>query len=227
MQRWRWWGVGVVATVASVVGAWRSVASNPDFSRRLSAGCEVLEDCQELEAEAEARAQRCWISCGREAAEVELARALRYRARERNAVREHYRQRDAAERDRAQAARAEQLDDWQREREARERASEREHSRQLELERLRQEHMTRRAAVERERRVSYFARLSSDGRAERLRRCHAARGACDVLVIELIDAAPDDVERRRLVELNEQLLVRPTSGAPSAGQPASPGTPGS
>jgi hypothetical protein len=190
--------VAVVALGAGLAGVARRDAAETSFSRQLADGCEELEVCRELELESERRVRSCWVGCGRAVAEQRMARLLRYRAEERRAVREHYRERDAAERATQQVAREEALERWRREEAARVNADERERRRVLELERLRQAHAERALAEERRRRVSYLALLGAEGRAERLRRCHAAGAPCDALVLDLVEAADEASEKRDL-----------------------------
>ena len=104
----------LLAGLAGLV-AWRSLGSHDSFSERLSQGCEQLEPCRQLEAEAARREQSCWLGCGSELSDHRMARLLRYRAEERSAVREHYRQREDAERSEQQSEREQKLADWQRE----------------------------------------------------------------------------------------------------------------
>jgi hypothetical protein len=189
-----------------VWGVWRWSATEDSFSERLSDGCEQTEICRQLETEAAQRVQACWLGCGRELSEHRMARSLRYRAEERSAVREHYRQRDDAERSEQQLARDHELADWQREQAVHEADAEREQRQRLELERLRQDRVDQRVREERRRRVAYFALLGSAGRAERLEHCHAHEAGCDVLVLDLIEAAPAASEQLELAERNEKLL---------------------
>jgi hypothetical protein len=198
--------------------AWASLAlavahaGDSAFSRRIGAGCEELEPCQTLEAEAEQRVDECSFACGRAAAEYRAARLMRFRAEERRAVRDHYRERDRAEQLERQSQRTRSIDDWQRREAARAEEAERDRRHQVELERLRQAHVDRRLADERERRQRYYAALGPEGRAMRLERCLAGNERCDALVIDLLDATRDDAERRKLAERNEGV----THPAPTA-----------
>jgi hypothetical protein len=203
------------ALVALLVGAasWgglsvlRAHSGDSAFSRRIGAGCEELEPCLSLEAEAERRLDACALGCDREAAELAAARQMRFRAEERRAVREHYRERERDEQAERQRERDQQRAAWQRERAARaeEAANERQH--RLELERLRQQHIDRRVAEERQRRVGYLAVLGPEGRALRLKRClEKSKDRCDALTLDLLDAARDDDERRALAEANEGIV---------------------
>ncbi|HTV21764.1 MAG TPA: hypothetical protein VMG12_23905 [Polyangiaceae bacterium] len=177
------------------------------FSRRIGAGCEELEPCLSLEAEAERRADGCSLFCGRASAELAAARQMRFRAEERRAVRDHYRERERVADLERQRQSAERRDEWQRERTARAQEADRERQHQLELERLRQEHLDRRLAEERQRRVGYFTTLGAPGRALRLKRClEKSHERCDALTLDLLDAARDDDERRTLAETNEGVV---------------------
>jgi hypothetical protein len=189
-------------------------AGDSAFSRRVTAGCDELAPCRTLEADAEQRMDRCTIGCGRAAAEYRAARLMRFRAEERRAVRDHYRERDRAEQLEQQTERARQLDDWRRREAARAEEAERDRRHQIELERLREAHLERRLSEERNRRQSYYAALGPDGRAKRLERCLAGGERCDALVLDLLDATADDAERRKLAELNEGV----THPAPKAAQ---------
>lgn len=207
------------------------------FSRRIGAGCEELEPCLSLEAEAERRMDACSLGCGRAAAELAAARQMRFRSEERHAVREHYRERERSEQVERQRELDERREQWQRERAVRAEEAARERQHRLELERSRQAHSDRRAAEERQRRVGYLTLLGPAGRALRLKRClEKSRERCDALTLDLLDAAQDDRERRALAETNEGVIhpapkpkARPVAsgGAPadetSSEAPAAPG----
>jgi hypothetical protein len=212
-------GAGAGATLAM------SHAGDSAFSRRVAAGCEELEPCRSLEAEAERRMDGCSLWCGEAAAEHRAARLMRYRAEERLAVRAHYQERDRAERLEQQTQRARQVDDWQRREAARSDQAERERQHQLELERLRQAHVDRRIAEERQRRQGYYSALGPEGRTERLKHCLVGSERCDALVLDLLEAAAGDSERRKLAELNEGVRHPPppkaTPPAKAHEQPAS------
>jgi hypothetical protein len=180
------------------------------FSRRIGAGCEELEPCLSLEAEAERRMDACSLGCGRAAAELAAARQMRFRSEERHAVREHYRERERGEQVERQRELDERRDQWQRERAVRAEEAARERQHQLELERSRQARMDRRVAEERQRRVGYLTVLGPEGRALRLKRClEKSHERCDALTLDLLDAARDDRERRSLAEANEG-VIHPT-----------------
>jgi hypothetical protein len=193
-----------------------------EFSRRLSLGCDEIEACQRLEVEAERRVEDCWLACGDVRAEHRLARFFRYRVEERRAVREHYRQRGEAERRQAALDRARQLEESRRLETAHAEEAQREHQGRLELERLRQANVERRLSEQYQRRVAYLVLLGEEGRARRLRRCMHASGGCGELVLELIDAASGDAEKRSLAKLNEQLAAGETPDAARAESKASP-----
>ena len=91
-------GGGLLLAGLTALCVWRLSADPGSLAERLSDGCADLDACRQLEAEAALREQSCWLGCGRREAEHRFARSLRYRAEERSAVREHYRQRDDAER---------------------------------------------------------------------------------------------------------------------------------
>src|SRR5689334_20349495 len=193
------------------LAAWRALGSDDSFAERLSQGCEQLEPCRQLEAEAARREQSCWLGCGRQLSDHRMARLLRYRAEERSAVREHYRQRDDAERSEQQSEREQKLADWRREQAAHSAEAEREQRERLELERLRQDRIDQRIQAERQRRISYLALLAPAARAERLEQCYSAparaAGAapgCEALVLDLVEAAAEGAEKRKLAELNEK-----------------------
>jgi hypothetical protein len=196
------------------------------FSGRIQAGCEDLAPCQSLEAEAEHRLEQCRLFCGRAAAEYKTARLMRYRSEERRAVRDHYRERDRVERLEEEHQHAQKLDEMQRREAARVEEAAREQRERLQLESLRQEHIDRRIADERQRRAAYYSALGPEGRALRLKRCLGNAEHCDGLVLDLLDAARDDAERRHLAELNEG-VVPPPPPPPKAkhadkGAPATP-----
>jgi hypothetical protein len=178
------------------------------FERRLEAGCDELEPCQALEAEASERLTRCTLVCGREREQQREARHLLYRAEERRRVREHYRQSEALEGRRLESERERQIEDEERAQAARARVEERLRKDQLEAERLERERQEVRLAEQRARELRYASLLSPALREQRLTRCHERLAACDALVELLLDAASDDRERRRLVELNERALQK-------------------
>jgi hypothetical protein len=209
----------------SGASALRAHSGDSAFSRRIGAGCEELEPCLSLEAEAERRMDACSLGCGRAAVELAAARQMRFRAEERNAVREHYRERERGEQVERQRELDERRDQWQRERAGRAEQAAREHQHRLELERLRQEHIDRRVAEERQRRVSYLTVLGPEGRALRLKRClEKSHERCDALTLDLLDAARDDRERRALAEANEGVIhPKPRLEARPAASRAAPG----
>jgi hypothetical protein len=172
------------------------------FSRRVEQGCEEIAPCRALEADAALRVEACTIFCGRAAAEHRSARLLRYRAEERQAVLEHYRERERGERLEREREHERQVDEWQRREAARAAQAERDQRERLELERVRQVHIDRRLAEQRQRRASYYGALGPEGRAKRLAHCLATQTSCDALVLDLLDAARDDAERRKLAQLN-------------------------
>jgi hypothetical protein len=217
------------ALVAAVLGAagWAGASAllahsgDSAFSRRIGAGCEELEPCLSLEAEAERRLDACSLGCDRAAAQLTAARQMRFRAEERRAVREHYRERERTEEIERQRQLDERREQWQRERAARAEEAAREQHHRLELERLRQEHIDRRIAEERQRRVSYLSLLGPEGRALRLKRClEKSHERCDALALDLLDAARDDKERRALAEANEG--IAPPAPRPKAEPAAQP-----
>lgn len=209
----------LLLTGLAVLGtAWHLSAAGDSLAEQLSEGCSDVEACRQLEAEAARREQSCWLGCGRSQAEHRLARSLRYRAEERSAVRAHYRQREDAERNERQLEHAQRVANEQREHAAQQARAEREQRERLELERLRQDRIDRRAADERQRRVSYLALLDPAARAARLERCHAQKAGCDALAVDLVEAAAEAAEKRKLVALNEKLL----NGGGRATTPAEP-----
>jgi hypothetical protein len=220
--------LGALLGGLAALALWRLSADQDSFSERLSQGCEQVEPCRQLETESAHRVQSCWLACGRERSDHRMARSLRYRAEERSAVREHYRQRDDAERVEQQSEREQKLAEWQREQAAHRADAEREQRQRLELERLRQDRIDQRIQEERQRRVAYLALLAPEARAERLQRCHADKTeqpACDALVLDLIEAAPQRAEKRELAELEERLSRGPlpaAHGAASAAHDAAP-----
>jgi hypothetical protein len=203
----------LLAGLAVLGTAWNLSTAGDSLAEQLSEGCSDVEACHRLEAEAARREQSCWLGCGRSRAEHRLARALRYRAEERSAVRAHYRQREDAERNERQLENAQRAAQEQREHAAQLARAEREQRERLELERLRQDRIDRRNAEERQRRVSYLRLLEPAARAARLERCHALKAGCDALAVDLIEAAAEPAEKSKLVALNERLL---NGGAPDS-----------
>lgn len=210
----------------AALGGWRWSAADDSFSERLGGGCEQIEPCRQLETEAAQRLQSCWLGCGRELGEHRMARSLRYRAEERTAVREHYRQRDDAERSEQQLERDQKLAAWQREQAAHGADAEREQRQRLELERLRQDRIDQRVREERQRRVAYLALLGPEARAESLVHCRRVEPAgCQALVLDLIEAAPDAAEKRKLAAQNEKLSHGGAPAGSAAPGPAAPPKP--
>jgi len=201
--RARWLLAPALAGGLALVGALaRSHFGDAAFSRRVEQGCEELAPCRALEADAALRVEACTLFCGRAAAEHRSARLMRYRAEEREAVLEHYRGRERSERLERERERARQVDEWQRREAARAAQAERDQRERLELERVRQVHIDRRLAEQRQRRATYYGALGPEGRAKRLKHCLATTTSCDALVLDLLDAARDDAERRTLAQLN-------------------------
>ena len=229
-----WRGILAVAAFAGAAGALLSAGAHAGgvaFSGRIAAGCDELAECQSLESEAERRASECLVFCGRAAAEHRAARLMRYRVEERLAVRDHYRARERAEQLEQERARVRALDERQRRDSARAEEAAREQRERLELEQLRQAHVDRHLADERQRRVGYYAALGPEGRARRLERCLGQSESCDTLVLDLLEAARDDDERRALAQSNERMTpppVQATALPPSAtGSSAREATPAS
>ena len=137
-------------------------------------------------------------------------------------MREHYRQREDAERNAEQLERERQLATWQREQAAKSALSEQEQRQRLELERLHQERIDRRVLEERQRRVGYLALLGAEGRLERLRRCHAGKAGCEALILDLVEAASLADEKRKLAAENEKLLAGGARATSAPRQPALP-----
>jgi hypothetical protein len=199
----------------AVCGALVYVTARADdsaFARRVASGCEELAPCQTLQAEAERRMDACAFFCGGVAAQYREVRGLLHRAEERQAVRDHYRERDRTEREARELANARKLDERQRRKAANAESAEREHRERLELERLRQTHFDRRLLEERTRRARYFASLGREGRENRLKRCLKSADGCDALALELVESAADDAEKRALGDLNEG--VKPPAAPP-------------
>jgi hypothetical protein len=216
----------LLSALAAFAG-WRWSTADDLFSERLSQGCEQIEPCRQLETEAAHRAQSCWLGCGRELSETRMARSLRYRAEERSAVREHYRQRGDAERTEQQLERDQKLADWQRDQAAQRADAEREQRQRLELERLRQDRIDQRVREERLRRVAYLALIGPEARAERLEHCHSEPAGCEALVLDLIEAAPEAAEKHKLAERNEKLAHGVSATSPAVASKPSTTTPNS
>jgi hypothetical protein len=193
----------LAAAVCGAVAYAGARADDSAFARQVASGCEELAPCQALEAEAERRMDACTFFCGGVAAQYREVRGLLHRAEERQAVREHYRERDRTEREARELANARKLDEWQRRKAANAESAAREHGERLELERLRQAHFDRRVLEERARRARYFASLGPEGRENRLKRCLKSADSCDALALELVESAADDAEKRALGDLNE------------------------
>lgn len=192
-------------------GAVAALVITPDsagdgLERLLAAGCDEVEPCRALEAEATARLGRCYLACGREREQQREARQLLHRAEERRRVREHYRQSAELEGRLAESARSRRIEDEQRVLAAQARVEERLRQEQLELEQAERARAEARAAEQRARELRYLTLMSAQAREQRLKRCHERLASCDALVELMLDAASDDRERRRLVEVNERSL---------------------
>lgn len=202
------WLVGVLLLAGAAAAALlvtRHTASD-GFERLLAAGCDEVEPCQVLEAEASERLARCGLSCEQEREQQREARQLLYRAEERRRVREHYRQSAELEGRIQDSARSRRIEDEQRVLAAQARVEERLRKEQLESEQAERERVSARAAEQRARELRYLTLMSPRSREQRLKRCHERLASCDALVELMLDAAQDDRERRRLVEINERAL---------------------
>jgi hypothetical protein len=219
-------GCGLVALLAGVLASvpWQRP---DDLSRRLAQGCEDVEQCQALAADAALQLGECWLGCEGERAHDRAARLLVLHAQERRRVRDHYRQSDALEDRIMQGERERRAEDEQRLLAARAALDERRYQRQLEEQRAEREAEQQRLAEQRAKELRYLGLLSPDGRELRLRRCHQGFGSCDGLLELLLDAAGNERERRQLADLNERLLMdkalgkkpAPTSAPPPADPP--------
>jgi hypothetical protein len=203
----RWLGLMVLlGTAGAALLLVTGHAQGDGFERLLAAGCDEVEPCQALEAEASARLARCSFSCASERDQQREARQLLYRAEERRRVREHYRQSAELEGRLAESARSRRIEDQERVLAAQARIEERLRKEQLEIEQAERERVAARAAEQRARELRYLKLMSPRAREQRLKRCHERLASCEGLVELMLDAASDDRERRRLVELNERAL---------------------
>ena len=202
------WLVGVLLLAGAAAAAVLVTGhtEGDGFERLLAAGCDEVEPCHALEAEASERLARCGVSCEEERAQQREARQLLYRAEERRRVREHYRQSAELEGRIQDSARSRRIEDEQRVLAAQARAEERLRKEQLESEQAERERAAARAAEQRARELRYLTLMSPRSREQRLKRCHERLASCDALVELMLDAAQDDRERRRLVEINERAL---------------------
>jgi dTMP kinase len=203
----RW--LALVALLGGGAGATLFVAQHArmdGFERVLESGCDEVDSCKALEAEASARLGRCVVSCGREREHQREARHLLYRAEERRRVREHYRQSDALEGRIQETERERRIEDEERVLAAQARVEERHRKELLEVERAERERQDAKLAEQRARELRYLTLLSPAAREQRLKRCHEQLATCDALVELLLDAATDERERRRLVASNERAL---------------------
>ncbi|MET0413166.1 MAG: hypothetical protein ABW217_17810, partial [Polyangiaceae bacterium] len=202
--RWLVLALLLAGAAAAVLVTRHSVGDG--FERLLAAGCDEVEPCRALEAESAERLARCGLSCEREREQQREARQLLHRAEERRRVREHYRQSAELEGRIQEDARTRRIADEQRVLAAQARAEERLRKEQLESEQAERERVAARAAEQRARELRYLTLMSSRSREQRLKRCHERLASCDALVELMLDAAQDDRERRRLVEINERAL---------------------
>jgi hypothetical protein len=203
----RWLLVVLLLGAAAAATAFATQHTRGDgFERLLATGCDEVEPCRALEAEAAERLARCGLSCEREREQQHEARQLLYRAEERRRVREHYRQSAELEGRIQDSARSRRIEDEQRVLAAQARAEERLRKEQLESEQAERERAAARAAEQRARELRYLTLMSAKAREQRLKRCHERLASCDALVELMLDAAQDDRERRRLVEINERAL---------------------
>jgi hypothetical protein len=193
-------GAGAAATLVIRHG------EGDGFERLLAAGCDEVEPCRALEAESSLRLAGCGLSCEREREQQRDARQLLHRAEERRRVREHYRQSAELEGRIQEVARARRIEEEQRVLAAQARAEERLRKEQLESEQAERARVATRAAEQRARELRYLTLMSPRLREQRLKRCHERLASCDALVELMLDAAQDDRERRRLVEINERAL---------------------
>lgn len=196
-----------------------------DFPDQLQKGCATKEACHTLVAEAEARVARCrdntigYLRCSDTQADLRIARSFVER-HERAEEAERERQRDAQ----LAAQRAEETLQRQRRLEQ-----------QAEQERRQEEERTRllqdRAAQEAARQAEIQAQetqdlerlrlLGASGRDKELRSCYRNSYSCRRVLAQLMSAADDDAEKKRLVQLDQQLANAPE---PSTGSRAASGS---
>jgi hypothetical protein len=204
-------GLAASAAVSTLVAlgigaqAWSASRALDEF-----AGCDDIGSCRRLEIEAARRLAACWVGCENERTAKRIAQLALARAEERQAVREHYRQQDQAERSERETEQLRVQAEREHAEHERALAAEREHRGQLELEQVREAAVDRRRAEERARWLGYLGLLGPDQREQRLRRCFAAKGQCDALIVDLAEAASDANEKRHLAALHERL----SSGEP-------------
>lgn len=172
----------------------------------LSVECASVTDCERVAEQAAAEFSKCWWLCGERQAIHRESRVALVRARERQAERAHYQERNAADRREVSLREGRERESKERERAVAASLLRRQHEQRLELEKLRQDRMDRRLAQRREREQVYLRALGREGREARLRRCHRVGRNCELLVLGLVSAAPKTLEKQTLAILNEALL---------------------
>src|SRR5690554_4525049 len=131
----RWLALMALLAGAAAVALLVSRRAQGDgLERLLAAGCDEVESCRLLAAQATEQLARCTFWCERERAQQREARALLHRTEERLRVREHYRQSAELEGRLEQSARSRRIEDEQRVLAVQARAEERLRKEQLDAE---------------------------------------------------------------------------------------------
>jgi hypothetical protein len=205
-------GLIAAAPVALALGCAGLGYQDDGFRDRLRGGCDSVEQCERLAADAEIRAGRCrpntigYLRCDDAKADMINARVLVQRQRDAQAQ--------------LQAAReAQQRAELQRQEAERLRLETEKRSR---IETVRTARETEQALLQEEQRaVAETERLKLLGRAGRdreLRRCYkSGEVSCRVVLQALLEVADSEAEKRALVALDQQLAGGSLRPATSSG----------
>jgi membrane protein involved in colicin uptake len=177
------------------------------FRERLRRGCDSVEHCERLAADAEIRIQQCrpntigHIRCDDAQADLINARLLLTQHRREREERQQAR----LEQQRRERERALAVEKRTREREEAERQR-MEKERQARLETEREAKATEQAILAEEQQKERLRLLGRSGRDRELRQCYkTGRHDCRALLLSLLSVAESEAEKRALVALDQQL----------------------
>lgn len=205
-------GLIAAAPIALSLGCAGLAWQDDGFRDRLRRGCDSVEQCERLAADAEIRAQRCrpntigHLACDDARADIINARILVQRQRDAQAQLQAAR--EAQQKRELQQQEAERL---RLEKEKRSRFETARTARETEQALLQEE---QRAAAETER----LKLLGRAGRDRELRRCYKTAGeSCRGVLQALLAVAESEAEKRALVALDQELAGRGAGAATGPG----------
>jgi hypothetical protein len=186
------------------------------FRARVARGCDSVEHCERLAADAEIRAQTCrpntigYVRCSDAQTDIINARVLLQGARDQRTQRQQAR----VEQQRKEKERAEAVEKRTRDREEAERLRV-ESEKRARAEREVQARETEKALLTEEAEAERLKLLGRAGRDRELRLCYkAAKESCRSLLQALLGVADSDSEKRALVSLDQQLAGRALDAGP-------------